>query len=101
VLALQKRLVRLGYWNGKSDGSYGQLTHQAVYALEKAAQLDRDGRRDARSGCCGGRSTSTAALPCTARTACRRARPRAPVDLAMDWILSHDKMPTRTRVWMY
>ena len=41
--ALQKRLARLGYWNGKADGSYGLLTQQAVYALQKAAGLNRDG----------------------------------------------------------
>jgi peptidoglycan hydrolase-like protein with peptidoglycan-binding domain len=43
VVALQKRLTELGYWNGKADGSYGSLTRQAVYALQKAAGLGRDG----------------------------------------------------------
>jgi peptidoglycan hydrolase-like protein with peptidoglycan-binding domain len=43
VLALQHRLTELGYWNGKADGSFGSLTTQAVYALQKAAGLGRDG----------------------------------------------------------
>jgi peptidoglycan hydrolase-like protein with peptidoglycan-binding domain len=43
VTALQKRLIELGYWIGKSDGSFGSQTLQAVYALQKAAGLGRDG----------------------------------------------------------
>jgi hypothetical protein len=43
VTALQERLTQLGYWNGKADGSFGSLTQQAVYALQKAAGLGRDG----------------------------------------------------------
>ena len=43
VVALQRRLTKLGYWNGKADGSFGLLTQQAVYALQKAAGLGRDG----------------------------------------------------------
>jgi peptidoglycan hydrolase-like protein with peptidoglycan-binding domain len=43
VVALQKRLTELGYWNGKADGSFGSLTQQAVFALQKAAGLSRDG----------------------------------------------------------
>ncbi len=43
VLALQQRLTALGYWNGKADGSFGGQTQQAVYALQKAAGLGRDG----------------------------------------------------------
>ncbi|WP_306215105.1 L,D-transpeptidase family protein [Actinoplanes sp. RD1] len=44
VVALQQRLTELGYWNGgKADGSFGALTQQAVYALQKAAGLTRDG----------------------------------------------------------
>lgn len=43
VLALQDRLVTLGYWLGTPDGSFGTLTEQAVYALQGAAGLDRDG----------------------------------------------------------
>jgi peptidoglycan hydrolase-like protein with peptidoglycan-binding domain len=43
VVALQQRLTELGYWNGKADGNFGQLTQQAVYALQKAAGLGRDG----------------------------------------------------------
>jgi lipoprotein-anchoring transpeptidase ErfK/SrfK len=43
VTALQQRLTELGYWNGKADGSFGSLTQQAVYALQKAAGLNRDG----------------------------------------------------------
>ncbi|PRY29311.1 L,D-transpeptidase family protein [Pseudosporangium ferrugineum] len=43
VVALQQRLTALGYWNGKADGSFGSKTQQAVYALQKAAGLTRDG----------------------------------------------------------
>lgn len=43
VSALQQRLTELGYWNGKADGSFGSLTQQAVFALQKAAGLGRDG----------------------------------------------------------
>ncbi len=43
VVALQQRLAELGYWNGRADGSFGLLTQQAVYALQKAAGLGRDG----------------------------------------------------------
>ena len=42
-MALQQRLTDLGYWNGKADGTFGSLTQQAVYALQKAAGLSRDG----------------------------------------------------------
>jgi lipoprotein-anchoring transpeptidase ErfK/SrfK len=43
VTALQERLTELGYWNGSADASFGQLTQQAVVALQKAAGLSRDG----------------------------------------------------------
>lgn len=43
VAALQARLEELGYWLGTADGSYGQLTRQAVMAFQKAQGLGRDG----------------------------------------------------------
>ncbi|WP_370893660.1 peptidoglycan-binding protein [Janibacter sp. GXQ6167] len=43
VTALQQRLNDMGYWNGTPDGTYGELTQQAVMALQKVAGLDRDG----------------------------------------------------------
>jgi hypothetical protein len=43
VLDLQQRLAAAGYWLGSPDGTYGQLTQQAVFALQKAAGLGRDG----------------------------------------------------------
>ena len=43
VLALQRRLTELGYWLGEPDGSFGSLTQQAVFALQKSAGLGRDG----------------------------------------------------------
>jgi hypothetical protein len=43
VKTLQERLNTLGYWNGKADGTFGGTTQQAVYALQKAAGLTRDG----------------------------------------------------------
>jgi N-acetylmuramoyl-L-alanine amidase len=43
VLELQNRLTSLGYWLGTPDGTYGELTRQAVMALQGAANLHRDG----------------------------------------------------------
>ncbi len=36
VAALQARLLELGYWVPDTDGSYGQVTSQAVMAFQKA-----------------------------------------------------------------
>lgn len=43
VTRLQKKLGALGYWCGSADGSFGHLTQQAVWALQKVAGLGRDG----------------------------------------------------------
>ena len=43
VLDLQRRLLSLGYWVGAPNGVFGDSTEQAVYALQKAASLSRDG----------------------------------------------------------
>lgn len=43
VLALQQRLLALHYWLGTPDGVFGDATEQAVYALQKAAGITRDG----------------------------------------------------------
>lgn len=43
VLALQRRLTSLGYWLGGADGSFGDLTRQAVIAIQKVAGILRDG----------------------------------------------------------
>ena len=43
VLELQRRLSELGYWLGEPDGTFGSLTQQAVYALQKSAGIGRDG----------------------------------------------------------
>ena len=43
ISALQARLTDLGYWLGTADGTYGQLTRQAVMAFQKANGLGRDG----------------------------------------------------------
>jgi peptidoglycan hydrolase-like protein with peptidoglycan-binding domain len=43
VLALQQRLTALGYWVGTPDGVFADSTQQAVYALQKAAGIERDG----------------------------------------------------------
>lgn len=40
---MQQRLGDLGYWLGDADGTWGGLTTQAVYAIQKAAGLERDG----------------------------------------------------------
>lgn len=43
VLHLQQQLSDLGYWLGEPDGDFGGLTQQAVFALQKAAGIARDG----------------------------------------------------------
>ena len=43
ITALQQRLDELGFWLGTPDGTYGQLTRQAVLAFQKAQGLGRDG----------------------------------------------------------
>ena len=43
VLALQATLTSLGYWLGEVDGQFGDLTRQAVVAIQKVAGLSRDG----------------------------------------------------------
>ncbi len=43
VTALQQRLASLGYWLGAPNGVFGDSTRQAVYALQKAAGITRDG----------------------------------------------------------
>lgn len=43
VLALQERLISLGFWLPGADGSFGQVTAQAVMAFQKSAGLGRDG----------------------------------------------------------
>ena len=43
VLSLQQRLEALHYWLGSPDGVFGDSTQQAVYALQKAAGIARDG----------------------------------------------------------
>jgi hypothetical protein len=43
VLALQQRLTALGYWLAPVNGVFNDATQQAVYALQKAAGIARDG----------------------------------------------------------
>ena len=43
VLALQRRLTSLGYWLGAADGHFGDLTRQAVVAVQKVGSLYRNG----------------------------------------------------------
>lgn len=43
VRALQEQLSANGYWLGTPDGGYGHLTEQAVFAVQKAHGLTRDG----------------------------------------------------------
>ncbi|WP_251153505.1 L,D-transpeptidase family protein [Cellulosimicrobium sp. Marseille-Q4280] len=43
VVALQARLAELGYFIGAPDGDFGPGTQQAVWALQKAAGISRDG----------------------------------------------------------
>lgn len=41
--SLQDSLNRLGYWCGSADGTFGELTQQAVFAVQKVNGLARDG----------------------------------------------------------
>jgi peptidoglycan hydrolase-like protein with peptidoglycan-binding domain len=43
VRALQVHLTALGYWLGTPNGYFGDSTQQAVWALQKAAELPRSG----------------------------------------------------------
>lgn len=43
VLQLQVRLAALGYWLVSPSGTFDDTTEQAVYALQKAAGISRDG----------------------------------------------------------
>ncbi|GAB7045299.1 L,D-transpeptidase family protein [Catenuloplanes indicus] len=82
ILALQRRLDALGYWNGPADGSFGQLTMQAVYAVQKAAGLERTGRADA---------GTLAALAAGVRPAARsRTGHRVEIDLDRQLLLLAD-----------
>ena len=40
---LQQQLYALGYWVDTTGGSFDDSTEQAVWALQKAANLPRDG----------------------------------------------------------
>lgn len=44
VAGLQRLLGERGYWCGTPDGYFGDLTQQAVYALQKSAGLERDAK---------------------------------------------------------
>lgn len=44
VLAVQQRLTSLGYWLGTPDGTFGHLTQQAVWALQKLGGLAVTGK---------------------------------------------------------
>lgn len=46
VLRLQKRLKRLGYFDGPTTGYFGTITRGAVSSFEKARGLERDGVAD-------------------------------------------------------
>jgi Putative peptidoglycan binding domain/L,D-transpeptidase catalytic domain len=43
VSSLQQQLLALGYWVDTTNGSFDDSTEQAVWALQKAAGLPRDG----------------------------------------------------------
>jgi peptidoglycan hydrolase-like protein with peptidoglycan-binding domain len=43
VVQLQQSLSALGYWLGSADGQFGTTTQQAVFALQKAAGVNRSG----------------------------------------------------------
>ncbi|MGH9019476.1 MAG: L,D-transpeptidase family protein [Acidimicrobiales bacterium] len=43
VLKFQQKMVALGYWISPVDGDFGDSTQQAVFALQKAANIPADG----------------------------------------------------------
>lgn len=43
VYWLQRQMAGLGYWCGRADGVFGPLTQQAVWAVQKAGGVTRDG----------------------------------------------------------
>jgi peptidoglycan hydrolase-like protein with peptidoglycan-binding domain len=43
VVALQKALKALGFYDGKADGDFGSGTEAAVIAFQEAHNLDQDG----------------------------------------------------------
>jgi hypothetical protein len=43
---VQAQLARLGFWVGPIDGVYGDLTEQAIYAIDKYVGLPADGTVD-------------------------------------------------------
>lgn len=43
VRDLQSKLSGAGFWLGSVDGSFGHLTQQAVYAIQKYHRISRDG----------------------------------------------------------
>jgi hypothetical protein len=43
VIALQRRLISLGFWLGAPDGHYGDSTKHAVTAFQKTQGIGRDG----------------------------------------------------------
>lgn len=44
VKTAQARLNALGYWVGTPDGTFGHVTQQAVWALQKANRVSRTGK---------------------------------------------------------
>lgn len=46
VTSVQNRLNSLGFWCGTPDGTFGHLTQQAVWALQKTSNARRSGRLD-------------------------------------------------------
>lgn len=44
VYRLQRRLIALGYLDGKADGGYGEATERAVAAFQKRADLKENGK---------------------------------------------------------
>jgi len=44
VQLVQQQLIHLGYWLGPPNGVFGDSTQQAVWAIQKAAGLGRDGQ---------------------------------------------------------
>ena len=46
IVTIQERLIKLGYLDGTADGSYGELTEEAVKAFQTANKLEETGSVD-------------------------------------------------------
>lgn len=86
VVALQNRLIGLGFLPGAADGLFGPITAQAVRDLQRRLLLQADGIVGPRT------AAALAAAPATPLSAYRRLRQEGTA-LAAGGLASDDKLP--------